>query len=197
MDENALKSLTEQVARFGDQQAFRRLFSYFYDYLFFFSNSYVKSKEEAEEIIQDVFVSLWKRRSTLTEITNLKVYLYVAVKNLSINYLKRSGFHYNNDLNQLDVPYAEPPATPEEILVTSEIRQEINKSIAELPPKCRLVYKLVKEDGLRYREVADILHISVRTVENHIGAALKKIAADIQIDLKTRSFRHGPLRQSK
>lgn len=196
MHTTELKSLVSQIVSSGDQRAFKRLFLDFYDHLFYFSNSFVKSREEAEEVVQDVFVSLWKRRATLEQIDNLSVYLYVAVRNLSINYLRRSGFHYDHDLNQLDVSYVQSPSTPEELMVATEIRQAVNKSIAELPPKCRLVYKLVKEDGLRYKEVAEILHISPRTVENQIGTALRKIATDIHIDFKTLAFQDRPMKRS-
>lgn len=197
MDDSELKILVEQVASFDDEKAFRQLFLHYYDHLFYFSNSFVKSREAAEEIIQDVFISIWNKRDKLTRINNLSVYLYVAVKNLSINYLNRSGSHFTNDLNQLDVTCAGGTATPEDLMVASEMLQAINKSIGELPPKCRLVYKLVKEDGLRYKEVAEILHISPRTVENQIATALRKIAADIRIDFKTLAGQGRKLPQDK
>jgi RNA polymerase sigma-70 factor (ECF subfamily) len=187
MDQTELKILVEQIASFGDEKAFRQLFVHYYDKLFYFSNSFVKSREVAEEIVQDVFISIWGKRDKLTRINNLGVYLYVAVKNLSINHLNRSGSPCT-DLNQLDVSLPSAAASPEDLLVASEMLQAINQSIGQLPPKCRMVYKLVKEDGLRYKEVAEILHISPRTVENQIGAALRKIAADIRIDFKTLSF---------
>lgn len=196
MNQTELQSWIAQIASSGDQQAFKRLFLHFYDYLFYFSNSFVKSREAAEEIVQDVFVSLWKKRETLSEIDNLRVYLYVSVRNLSVNYLRRSGFHYDHDLNQLDVSCMAAPSTPEELMVATEVSQRITRSVAELPPRCRLVYKLVKEDGLRYKEVAEILHISPRTVENQIATALRKIATDIHIDFKTLSFQDRPLKKS-
>lgn len=194
MDKTELTSLVASIATESDEQAFRRLFLYFYDRLFYFSNSFVKSREEAEEVVLDVFMSLWRKRETLPRIVNLTVYLYVAVKNLSVNYLRRSGFHYTGELNSLDVPYPEEPSTPEELMMASEILQAVNKSIAGLPPKCRLVYKLAKEDGLSYKEVAAILHISPRTVENQIATALRKIASDIHIDFKTLTFQSRPVK---
>ena len=197
MEELDLQALVQRIVVWEDQQAFRRLFAHFYDRLLFFAKSFVKSREQAEEIVQDVFVALWKKRDTLSSVVNLKVYLYVAVKNLSINYLNRSGSHYTDDLNHLDVSYTGGTATPEELLVASEIRQAIVKAVSELPPRCRLVYKLVKEDGLQYREVARILHISPRTVENQVAAALRKIALDIHIDFGTLVSRPSGLRRTK
>ncbi|MGH2644380.1 MAG: RNA polymerase sigma factor, partial [Chitinophagaceae bacterium] len=149
---------------------------------------FVKCKESAEEIVEDVFISVWNKRENLPDISNLRTYLYVAVKNISLNYLQRRGYPFE-DLDQLDVSLISFSPTPEHIIVASEMLQAINKAISELPPRCRIIYKLVKEDGLRYKEVADILQISPRTVENHIATALHKIAREINIDLKTTAFK--------
>jgi len=77
----------------------------------------------------------------------------------------------------------DPPidATPEDLMISGEMLQGINRAINELPPQCRLVFKLVKEDGLKYREVAELLHLSLKTVENQMGIALKKIHSSILV----------------
>lgn len=187
MKELASEELAKRIALSEDQSAFRELFGRYYDPLLYFSNSFVKCKEAAEEIVEDVFVSVWNNRANLSHIANLKTYLYVAVKNHSINYLERSGYPFHEDLNLLDVSYIDVSPNPEDLIIASEMLKAINNAVAELPPKCRIIYKLVKEDGLRYKEVADILNISVRTIENHIAKALRKIADAIHIDLKTLS----------
>lgn len=187
MEELDIGELTQRIVLSGDQNAFRELFRRYYSYLLYFSNSFVKCKEVAEEIVEDVFVSVWNNRENLLNISNLKTYLYVAVKNHSINYLERSGYPFHEDLNLLDVSYIDISPNPEDLVIASEMLKAINQAVAGLPPKCRMIYKLVKEDGLRYKEVADILNISVRTVENHIAKALRKIADAIHIDLKTLS----------
>jgi RNA polymerase sigma-70 factor (ECF subfamily) len=150
----------------------------------------VKVKEAAEEIVEDLFVSVWNRRSTITSISNLKVYLYIAVKNHCLNYIRRKKDIRIIDLDQLDAGSTTLQHNPEDIMVASELLQLINKAIHELPPKCRIVYKLVKEDGLTYKEVAEVLDISPRTVENHIAAAVRKIAASLNIDLS--SYQKSP-----
>lgn len=187
MEEMTLEEIVQRIANSGDQNAFRELFRRYYNHLLYFSNSFVKCKEVAEEIVEDVFVSVWNNRGNLLTVSNLKTYLYVAVKNHSINYLERSGYPFHEDLNLLDVSYIDVSPNPEDLVIASEMSKAINKAVAELPPKCRMIFKLVKEDGLRYKEVADILNISDRTVENHIARALRKIAGAIHIDLKTLS----------
>ncbi|HTN08742.1 RNA polymerase sigma-70 factor [Agriterribacter sp.] len=185
-------ALQEQVAFFNDQQAFKQLFRHYYTGLFQFAAAIVKVKEVAEEIVGDVFVKIWNKRSTIANISNLSVYLYVSVKNQCLNYVSRQGDASIMDLNQLDVICGELVPNPEDLMVASELLQLINKSIHELPPRCRIVYKLVKEDGLTYKEVAEVLNISPRTVENHIAVAVRKIAASLNIDFsaynKTSSF---------
>jgi RNA polymerase sigma-70 factor (family 1) len=190
MTEKEIYALQQQVALFNDQQAFQRLFKHHFTGLFQFAASIVKIKEAAEEIVEDVFVKLWNRRATLPEINNFKVYLYVSVKNLCLNYVNRQGNNRVLDMDQLDVVCTELVPNPEDLMVASELLQMVNKAIYELPPKCRIVYKLVKEDGLQYKEVAEILNISPRTVENHIAVAVKKIAAVVNVDFPsyTRSF---------
>ena len=175
-------ALQEQVAFFNDQHAFKQLFKHYYTGLFQFATSIVKVREVAEEIVEDVFVKIWNKRSTITNISSLKVYLYVSVKNRCLNYINRQVDTQVLDLNQLDVICSELTPNPEDLMVASELLQLVNKAIHELPPKCRIVYKLVKEDGLTYKEVAEVLNISPRTVENHIAVAVRKIAAALNID---------------
>lgn len=192
-------ALQEQVAFYNDQQAFKQLFRHYYTGLFQFAASIVKVKEVAEEIVEDVFVKIWNKRSTISNISNLRVYLYVSVKNHCLNYVTRQGDAGIMDLNQLDVICRELVPNPEDLMVASELLQLINKAIHELPPRCRIVYKLVKEDGLTYKEVAEVLNISPRTVENHIAVAVRKIAASLRIDFsayhKTTYLRSAISRQ--
>lgn len=175
-------ALQERVAFFNDQDAFGQLFRYYYTGLFRFAVSIVKAKEPAEEIVGDLFVAIWNKRSAVTAISNLRVYLYIAVKNRCLNYNSRKADRHPIDTVQMDVACGELVPSPEDLLIASELLQQVNRAIRDLPPKCRIVYKLVKEDGLTYKEVAEVLDISPRTVENHIATAVRKIAASLNID---------------
>lgn len=190
MNDKEIQALQEQVALSDDQQAFKILFRHYYTTLFQFAVSIVKVREVAEEIVEDVFIKVWDKRRNLTEIANLRLYLYVAVKHHCLNHVTRRGNTTELDPDQMDVVCAELVPSPEDLLVASELLQRVNRSIHELPPKCRIVYKLVKENGLSYKEAGEILNISPRTVENHIAAALKKIASVLDADfpLPRKSF---------
>lgn len=175
--------LQEKVAMQSDPHAFKLLFRYYYTGLFRFAMSIVKLKEAAEEIVEDVFVAIWNKRSTITAISNLRIYLYIAVKNRCFNYVRRATDKEVMDLDDIGADYFRLVPDPEDMLVASELLQRVNKAILNLSPRCRIAYKLVKEEGLTYREVAEVLNISPRTVENHIASAIRKIAASLNIDL--------------
>lgn len=175
-DKDYIQDLQRHIALFNDMKAYEKLYGLLFDGLFRFSNSLVKSNEAAEEIVSDVFIKIWQLRHRLTEIDNLKVYCYTIAKNFSLNYITR---HFKNpavSLEELDVHAIIAVPTPEELCISSEKVKEIKQAINQLPPQCRIIFQLVKEDGLKYKEVAAILDISVLTVRNQLAIAIKKLA---------------------
>lgn len=179
-DEIYVKSLQTQIAA-GNQQAFAGLFRLFYSKLHSFCMQYVHVKEVAEEVTNDVFIKLWNRREEIVQINNLSTYLFVAVKNYSLNYLKQySHLHVAVEDNE-GVSGLINRNDPEQELEWKEISFQLNQAIDNLPDQCRTIFKLVKEDGFRYKEVAEILGISPRTVETQLFRALKKLQVIINI----------------
>lgn len=177
--------LQQKVSQDSDQVAFEQLFELHYTTLRQFATSIVKSKEVAEEMVEDVFVAAWNGRAQMAEISNFRVYLYVAVRNRCLNYMNRNKAHQVVCLDNLDVTCAGLASGPEDIMIASEMLHAVNKAVNDLPPRCRMVYKLIKEDGLKYKDVAEILSISPRTVENQIAFAVKKLASVLRIDFHT------------
>ena len=167
----------------GDEQALKKLYEYYANKLFHFAFMIIHSKELAEEIVEDVFIKIWNKRTTIAGVDNFNMYLYVATKNISCNYLRKHNKRKILDLNEISLPYYHVATTPEDLMITSETISKINQVINDLPPKCRIIFKLVKEDGLKHREVAELLDISVKTVENQISIALKKIHTAITVYL--------------
>lgn len=159
----------------GDQMALKALYDRFSNKLFQLAFAIVRSKETAEEVVEDVFIKVWKKRTQLGKIENFTFYLYVMTKNCSRDYLRKYGNKKSINLDEVALPFYRVDATPEDLMITEEAINQINKAINELPTKCRLIFKLVKEDGLKYREVAELLHLKIKTVENQVGIALKKI----------------------
>ena len=180
-----LISLGERIAK-DDQLAYRQLFILFYNKLFRFVMGFTKSKELTEEIVSDVFINIWRRRKNMEEIKNLKLYLYVSAKNITFNYLKKLHRENLTDLDSVEVEPEDPFADPGAALITREMNLKLKSAINDLPPRCKLVFTLIKEDGLTYKQAATLLDISVSTVENQLSIALKKIGSAIRY-----TFRHN------
>ncbi|MBN8718061.1 MAG: RNA polymerase sigma-70 factor [Sediminibacterium magnilacihabitans] len=182
--------LQGRIARNDDQQAYRELFVIFYNPLLHFARSFLSSKEQAEEAVSDVFIHIWEKRRRLETVSNLKVYLYIATKNTALNYRSRQNKHRTEDLGEMATELKSIYFNPEQLLITAEMIQRIRQAINQLPTRCRLIFKLVKEDELKYREVAEILQLSVKTVEAQMTIALRKIGTVVNFDIqKTVSTR--------
>jgi len=174
-DTSIIPRIQERIAS-GDQSAYKELFELFYHRLLRLAFIITKSRELSEEIVSDVFIGLWRNREKISAIDNLTVYLYVAIRNTSLNYLSRLTKATIVSLDDLDFEPEQPFADPEQALITKEMNSRIFRAIQSLPPKCRIIFKLVKEDGLTYREAAEVLHLSVGTIDNQLVIALKKLS---------------------
>jgi RNA polymerase sigma-70 factor, ECF subfamily len=159
-----------------DKGSFNQLIRLYYTVLSRSALKYVRSKEQAEEIVQDVFVSLWERRQTLMITTSLEAYLYTAVKYQSINYLKKK---LAKPVFDSDFPASAHPATndTEDQVACKELARLVTQAIGTLPEKCRIIFDLSRNAGLTYREIAAELNISPKTVETQISIALTRIKA--------------------
>ncbi|WP_341837629.1 RNA polymerase sigma-70 factor [Chitinophaga pollutisoli] len=175
-----MEQLLERIAKNSDQLAFGQLFSYYSDRLIYFATALVRSREEAEEVVADVFVKLWQQRARLLDIHYFQTYLYTAVRNTALNHTSRSVIPYE-ELEDQHATLMPCVVSPEESLISRENLRQIEQAVNELPLRCRLIFKLVKEDGLSYREVAEVLDISINTVNAQITIALKKLGSAIDL----------------
>ncbi|MBL7744197.1 MAG: RNA polymerase sigma-70 factor [Chitinophagaceae bacterium] len=157
-------------------KAYKELYHLLFDGLHRFSFSIVRSKEVAEEIVSDVFIKIWQIRDRLPEIDNLKVYLYTITKNFSLNYIHRNYKNSSLSIEDMDVEPVIEVGNPEDQFISAEIMNKIRTAIQQLPPQCRIVFQLVKEDGMKYKEVAEVMNISVFTVRNQLAIAVRKLA---------------------
>ena len=169
--------LQQAIACFDDTQAYKQLFLLFYPSLVHFAVSIIKSKESAEEIVSDVFIKIWEKRQHLEKVENLSFYLFTAVKNRCINQFNDLKYKSAININDVAIEFRSLYHDPEQKMISAEAIRQIQEAIHELPPRCRLIFKLVKEEGLKYKEVAQLLQLSVKTVENQMSLAFKKIGA--------------------
>ena len=117
------------------------------------------------------------KESHISAIHNLRVYLYIATKNTALNYLsKKAKENLTEPFDNIHIDLYKSSVTPEELMITSEMYRKIQVQVEALPPRCKMIFKLIREDGLKYKEVSDILNISVNTIDVQIAIAIKKIA---------------------
>ncbi|GAO42771.1 RNA polymerase sigma-70 factor [Flavihumibacter petaseus] len=178
-----IQFLNERIARFNDQTAYNELFTAFYPNLLTFAMGFIKSRQPAEEIVSDVFINIWQKRSRLEHVSNLKLYLYTATRNTALNYLSRHNRVMITELSEIPVELSTLPLNPERMMITAEMKKMIQEAVDRLPARCRLVFKLVREDELKYREVAELLKISQKTVEAQMTIALKRIGEVVKFDI--------------
>ena len=177
MSDTKTNELLRRIVVESDKHAFALLYEAMHRKLLDFATALVKVREPAEEITADVFIRLWERRQAMDHmaIRSCRLYLFMCIKNASLNYLRSQKRVQYIDLDQISLAGWKLEASPEELLISAETAGRLTRAIEELPDKCGLIFRLVKEEGLCYKEVAQLLDVSVKTVENQIGIALKKI----------------------
>src|SRR5882757_1387840 len=193
MPTTTINQLCLQVAEFDDEVAFGELFKLYYTRLLLFTEAILKSREQAEEAVEDVFLKLWENRKVLPAINNVNYYLLVAAKHKALDYLEKMKKQAIISLDDVEVEFGDISVNPEDTLISVESVRIIQTIINDLPPRCKLMFRLVKEDGLKYREVADLLNVSIKTVETQISLALSKIGTALQTRLpsENRLYKSG------
>jgi len=181
-DENQ-NALLKQIS-LGDEVAFRQIYHHFYKKLLQFAFALTRNKEAAEELVEDVFIKFWKNKQSAENIRNLKVYLYTATKNTCLNYLSsKANSNLTKPFDAINIELAGPPH-PDQILIYRETYTKIKSAIESLPPRCKMIFKLIREDGLKYKEVTEILNLSVHTVEAQMTIAMRRIAFMLKEDFE-------------
>ncbi len=170
--------VVEQIKN-GNKGAFESVFKLHYSHLCSYANKFVLDIDAAEEIIQELFFQLWQKKDELDITTSFKSYLFRAAHNSSLNYIK----HKNVQLKYKEQTLAEQQDISYEQTGSSEIKElqeKIRQAIDKLPEERRKVFVMNRYDQLSYKEVAEKLNISVKTVENQIGKALKFLREELK-----------------
>lgn len=178
-------TLTAQLAK-RDSSAFEEVFKTYFKNLHAYACTIVKDEADAEEAVQQVFFKLWERAEHLSFSGSVAAYLYRAVHNQCLNQLKHQKVKANH---QLHVAYSmknESVNGPVK-MISKELEQKIREALNELPEQCRTVFQLSRFEEMKYREIADQLNISIKTVENQMGKALKQLRLKL-VDFLTLLF---------
>lgn len=158
--------------RSGDEQVFGQVFKRWYASLCAYALSFTgNDPDEAEELVQQVFLSIWERRDRFPDVVSVKAYLYRAVHNRGLNLIEKQKRKVSIDDSPLHVAHLREEPTQE--LNARELESAIGAAVEALPTQCRRVFELSRYEQMKYKEIADVMDISVKTVENQMGKALR------------------------
>src|SRR5690349_13624347 len=166
--EESLDDLFQFVVHHDDYHAFELIFNRTYKGLCTLSARMVKSRELAEEIVDDVFCSFWTNRKKILISTSFNAYLTTSVRNRSLDCLRKRKADRNMDLDSaIDIPCKQDLAL--ENMVFQELNMSVESAIASLPKQCRTIFLMSRDQGLMYKEIAELLQISIKTVDTQMG----------------------------
>lgn len=172
------KNLIDRFIR-GDETAFELLFKHYYPGLVIFVSQMTLDKAEAEEIVQDFFFRMWKRREQIKESSSLKSYLFTSVKNQGINFLVSKNYEARK-IEEFKQVMSSNFTYEQDIFVTSELQEKINQAFEKLPPRTKEIFILSRFNDLKNEEIAEKLNLSKRTVELQISNALKILRQELK-----------------
>jgi RNA polymerase sigma-70 factor (ECF subfamily) len=174
VEQNILEDIAE-----SDEMAFEGLFKSYFAELCIYATRFVDDIENAEEIVQDIFFNLWNNRTKLTINSSIKAYLYTTVRNTCLNIIKHKKVenkyreHFSRQLQQDEL-------REEDWMKGDELHDKITLAIEKLPPERKKVFMMSRFDNLKYKEIAEELNISIKTVENQMGKALQFLREELK-----------------
>lgn len=162
-----------------DDLAFERLFKEYFKALHAYALVILRDEEQAEEIVQGIFVKIWEKRELLRVETSVKAYLYRSVHNECLNFIKRNKTRekYEDYTSYSMDGYSESASKKLEL---KELEMKVQQALNELPQQCRIIFQMSRFEELRYKEIAQQLNLSVKTVESQMGKALKLMRLKLQ-----------------
>lgn len=170
--------LAEALHR-GDRDAFGQVFNTYYERLCNYANTFLNNMDEAEEMVQGTFLTLWEKREVIEIHTSVKSYLYQAVHNNSLNRIKHEKVRRTH-AGRVLVTKQDATGPGDERLIADELELKISEAVQSLPDQCRRVFQLSRFENLSYNEIAAQLQLSVKTIENHMGKALRTMRQQLK-----------------
>lgn len=161
----------------SDEKVFETIFRDHYESLVHFARKYVMADDLAEEVVQEVFSNLWIKSGALEIKTTVKSYLFGAVRNACLNFLKHEKVKLAFANNER---FVQSEAEITDFLELDELKERIEQAYAKIPDKCREIFEMSRHEGKKYQEIADELNLSVKTVENQMGKALKILREELK-----------------
>lgn len=164
-------ALLDLIRYEDDDRAFEELFHRYYALLCQRVRSMIDCPHRTEEIVSDVFIKMWNNRRQLAISSSLKAYLFTAVRNQAIDFLRKQARNRTVD-GEIRTAVPSNYSSPEEAVIFEEVNDAVEAAIEALPPQGRHIFRLSRDEGLKYREIASLLNISIKTVETHMRRSL-------------------------
>lgn len=168
-----------QSIKSGDEKALEMLFKEYYQPLCRYANSYLPDPDDAEEVVQGCFIKLWEKRENIQIQSSVKSYLYQIIRNACLNEIKHQKVkkNYGEMMTYEGTPQSE---SSDQSTLKDELEHKIAAALQSLPQQCRLIFTMSRFEELKYQEIADQLNLSIKTVENQMGKALKLMRTQLQ-----------------
>lgn len=178
-DTDNIDYLLWSISNKDDQTAYRSLFEQYYVALCQFARRYIDDQETREDIVQDVFFTIWEKRKTISPTISARNYLVTCVRNLCLNYLRDQGYKQDYETNiQKRIPaYVE---NQDDIYTLQELRELLNKTLAKLPPEYRLAFEMNRFENKSIEEIAEIMGVSDRTVKRYKSRAIEILKEELK-----------------
>jgi RNA polymerase sigma-70 factor (family 1) len=156
----------------GDEMALTHIYQLYWKSLFIQAYNIIRDKMVCEDIVQEIFLQLWRKRESIQITDSLNSYLHAATRYQVFHYIRKTPVteHLFENIDERLVT-----ASPDHNLFQKELHGQIDDIVSRLPEKCRVIYKLSREEYLPHKEIADRLHISIKTVENQLTIALRRL----------------------
>jgi RNA polymerase sigma-70 factor, ECF subfamily len=167
--------LFQKVVNQADYKAFEALFHHFYSNLCKYAYRLVNSEAKAEELVSDVFLRIWTNRQAINIQSSFQSYLFKSVHNQALDYLRSQYARQSSKFEEISYHHAEHCESPEQTMIFHETSQKIEAAIDKLAPQARLIFRMSRDQGMKYREIAEALSLSIKTIETQMGRALKQL----------------------
>lgn len=179
-----MSSLLERISQ-NDPQAFKIFYEYTYPQIFRVASYFVANTEDRKDLISDVYMNLWKNRHSIKEIRNVDNYLFISVRN-NVMRTRAEKINYQHvQIEDSGLETCSMQLDPEKELLNNELKEILELAINSLPDRCRLIFLMIREEEMKYKDVSEILSISEKTVQAQMIIAVKKIGVVVKNYLST------------
>jgi len=171
--------LLRQISE-GSSSCFEKMYKRYFKKCYSIALYFVQSTSSVEDVLSDVFLTLWNKRENLKDVKDWDSYLFITVKNHSLTFLEKNRQDNLSSIEQITIEIPGNDLTPEEKLLKKDMEESMQQAIQQLPEKTKIVYCMAKEEHMSYKQISEALDISERTVNTHMTTAIRRLTESLQ-----------------